>query len=192
MQKKLLELDEQLKNEKEILAEQQQKKIMFTGTGKELEGSIETICRELGLEILEVQENRDDLIVKFNDRIAVMEIKGVSGTAAEKHASQLEKWVSAYHEEYGIFPKGVLVVNGYKDTQLSDRTAEIFPNQMLPYSQRREHCLITSTQLLGLYFEAVKHPEKKNELVESLFNTIGVYQDFKNWTGFVEFDDSQS
>jgi hypothetical protein len=74
------------------------KKVLFTGSGNELEREVEAIFRELGFEIIEADRNRDDLIVKYQNRIAVVEIKGVNSSAAEKHAAQLEKWVAGYLE----------------------------------------------------------------------------------------------
>ena len=58
---------------------------------------------------MEVLPDRDDLILQYNDRIAVVEIKGVlRKSAAERHAAQLEKWVSSYFSDKGIRPKGIL------------------------------------------------------------------------------------
>jgi hypothetical protein len=48
-----------------------------------------------------------------------------------------------------------------------------------------EHCLLTTTQLLGLLLEARAHPEKRVELINSLFSTMGVYQQFSVWKAFL-------
>src|SRR5262249_14378986 len=146
-------------------------KTLFTGTGNELESKVEFVFKNLGFEIHDTVSNRDDLIVKYKDRIAVIEVKGVVGSAAEKNATQLEKWVTEYHFENEIEPKGILIVNAFKDIELKDRKDPTFPNQMLSYSIKKEHCLISSTQLLCLYFDAIKNPDKKEELINSLFDT---------------------
>lgn len=92
---------------------------------------------------------------------AVVEIKGVTGSAAEKHAAKLEKWVSTYYEENEVKPKGILVVNTYRDQPLIDRPEVSFPHQMLKFCSQREHCLLTSTQLLSLYLDVKKNPLRK-------------------------------
>src|SRR5690349_4775990 len=84
-------------NEKENLLETiANRKRVITGSGNELESQIQNICGELGFEILEAERNRDDLIVKYKDKIAIIEIKGVTESAKEQYAGQLEKWVALY------------------------------------------------------------------------------------------------
>jgi CRISPR/Cas system-associated exonuclease Cas4 (RecB family) len=163
------------------------KKKLFTATGSELEKEVEGLFREIGFEILAVEDNRDDLIVRYNEQVAVVEIKGVANSAAEKHAAQLEKWTASYIEKNGVIPKGILLVNTYKEQPLINRADKSFPDQMLKYSTQREHCLITTLQLLGLYFEIQNFPDKKDELINSLFETVGTYTEFNNWQEFIKF-----
>lgn len=163
------------------------KKILITGTGKDLEFQVEKIFEELGLTIHSTIANRDDLILEYNSKIAVVEIKGVKGSAAEKHTAQLSKWVSNYHADYDKEPKGILIINPYCEELLEARDfTKFFPNQMLSFSNKREFCLITTTQLLGLYIETLEKPKKKDILIDSLFNTIGIYPNYQDWTKFIK------
>lgn len=172
----------QLKNESQkfIL-----KKRLFTASGNDLENEVESVFNELGVEILEADKNRDDLIIRFNDKVAVVEIKGVNSSAAEKHAAQLEKWTANYFEKTGTSPKGILIVNTFREIELNSRNEQSFPDQMLRYSTQREHCLITSVQLMGLYYEAKANPDKREELIDSLFSTIGIYPGFLEWKEYI-------
>ncbi len=52
-----------------------------------------------------------------------------------------------------MHPKGVLIVNAYREISPSERTEAPFPHQMLSYSHVRKHCLITTTQLLSIFLE---------------------------------------
>ena len=105
----------------------------------------------------------------------------------------MEKWVSFYFEDYQVQPKAFLIVNTFQQTELKDRDAVAFPHQMLRFSKGRDHCLITTTQLLGLYFECQAHPEKKDELIQSLFDKSGVYEGFQDWNTFITHEeDSRS
>ena len=182
---KIKELEEVLCNTQNEIKIFNKRKQIIAGTGDALEREIEEIFKELGFEILAVIQGRDDLIIKYKDKIAVVEIKGVAGTAAEKYASQLEKWVSNYMVDNEESPKGILIVNTFKDKPIKERAEISFPHQMLKYSVNREHCLMTSLQLLGLYTEAMKN-EKKEELINSLFTTVGVYSGFEKWEDFIE------
>ena len=58
-------------------------------------------------------KGRSDIIAKYGEVAIVAEIKGVTKSAAEKHAAQLEKWVAQYIEENEVSPKGMLIVNGF-------------------------------------------------------------------------------
>ncbi len=188
--KKLLENQEMLKKSIDDLELEIQLienlKILFTGTGSDLEVKVEEIFKELGFEILPKKANRDDIIAKYGGNIFVIEIKGVKGSAAEKQAAQLEKWVAEYKEHNEISPKGILIVNSFKDTELKDRDfIAFFPNQMIPYSSNRDHCLISGIQLLGLFLDYKNDIHKRESLIESLLKTKGVYQNYKNWNEFI-------
>jgi hypothetical protein len=162
-------------------------KRLFTSSGKELELVVEKVFRDLGFELLESQDNRDDLIVRYNENIAVIEIKGVTKSAAEKHSAQLEKWAAKYLEENGVQPKPILIVNSFLESPLNERTEKTFPDQMLKYSNSRSHCLLTTTQLLGLFYKINSEPSRKDILIESLFKCTGVFSEFQNWSSFITF-----
>lgn len=167
------------------------RKILLTGTGDNLESEVEKIFRQLGFEILASERNRDDLIITYNGQTAVVEIKGVAGSAAERHAAQLEKWVADYFERNEVKAKGVLLVNPYKDLPPHERTEPAFPSQMVPYSTRREHCLLTTIQLLNLYYYVQDNPNDKEEMIQTLFKTNGVYTKFQEWDAYIKNLDEQ-
>jgi len=61
------------------------------------------------------------LILDYKGKIAVVEVKGLGKSAAENNAAQLEKWVSEYYLTKGIKPKGILIVNAYKDVPFKEQ-----------------------------------------------------------------------
>lgn len=166
------------------------KKRLLTTSGHELEKSVEEIFKELGFEIIPTEENRDDLIVRYGNDIAIVEIKGVASSAAEKNAAQLEKWRAMYMELYEVNPKGLLLVNTFRDMPLRERNQPDFPEQMLRYAVGREHCLITTVQLLGLYYEVIQNPASKEHIIKSLFTTIGRYSDEFKWQKYIRTADN--
>jgi hypothetical protein len=72
-----------------------------------------------------------------------------------------------------------------KDIPLKDRKEAPFPDQMLPYSQAREHCLMTGLQLLGLYLDCKDDDEKKRQMIDLIFATNGVFSEYQDWTSFI-------
>lgn len=176
---------EKISRQKEILARLEEHKILFTGSGKALEKVVGRIFDQLGFIVTEGLPGRDDLILEFGEKVAVVEVKGVSKSAAEKHAAQLEKWVSEYYASKAIMPKGILIVNAFKDMTLAKRTEEVFPNQMLRYSINRGHCLMSSIQLLGIYLSCNGETEKVHTAINKIFETAGVYEDFSDWRDFL-------
>ena len=101
-------------------------------------------------------------------------------SAAEKHAAQLEKWVALFIEENEKTPKPLLIVNGYCDLPVTERTEDVFPKQMLKYCKARAHALISTTQLLCLFIEIKNNPECKKERIKELLNTEGIYNRYTN------------
>lgn len=163
----------------------QKYKLTLTSSGKELEKIVTQIFSELGFTIWESEHNRADGIFEYNNHKFVIEIKGVSKSAAEKHAAQLEKWVSEFIENNGTIPKAILVVNGFRKKELSKRTEDIFPKQMINYSKKRDHCLLTTTQLLCLFLEIKTNPQEKGKLLQELFDTTGIYNRFEDPVSFL-------
>jgi hypothetical protein len=167
------------------------RKQVFTGYGTHLEDEIKKMFSELGFKILESDPNRDDITVEYNGKVAVIEIKGVNGSSGEGQAAQLEKWATMHYEKHQVHPKAILIVNSFKEKPLGERKEETFPHQMLKYSISREHCLISTLQFLGLYYDAL-NSDKKDDLIDTLFQSIGIYKGYEDWTDFIEFDEVES
>jgi hypothetical protein len=167
------------------LRKAQGSKILVSGTGRRLELAVRAVLEHLGGSVTEPPPGRDDWIVSFPEGEGVVEVKGVQGSAAEKHAAQLEKWVAHRVEETGNVPKGILVVNGWRLLPLSERVERIFPDQMLAYSTTRQHCLVTGLQLLGMMLVA-DTPDKKKACRELLLKTAGRLEGYDDWSAFLE------
>ena len=201
-QEKKLEQDlKKLENIKAVIAKHEalinkirRKKILLTASGTMLEEVVKETLQEIGFALHESEVGRSDIIASYNGVDVVAEIKGVSKSAAEKHAAQLEKWVAQFTEEKEHSPKALLIVNGYCDTPLSARTEEVFPDQMLKYCKSREHALITTTQLLCLYIEIKDNPSCARERITELLSCVGKYSrylDYKNYLRLIENEENK-
>ena len=132
---KLNLLQKSIEVKEEKLRKTQEEKIIFTGSGTSLEKTVVAELKQMGFNILKYDESSkdEDIIISYNDKVAIVEVKGVDGSATEKHTSQTVKWKSMYHIEHDILPKGFLIVNAFKDKELENRK-NTFPNQMLKYA----------------------------------------------------------
>ena len=184
--KKLERLKKKVAKDEEKLKSTKYYKTLLTSTGTQLETIVKKVLSEMGFDLMPTIPGRDDIIAKFNDQDIVAEIKGVVRSATEKHASQLEKWVSLFMEDHDTHPKPLLIVNAFKDTPLSERTEDVFPDQMLKYSNAREHTLVSTTQLLCLYIDIKTNPDKKETLIKELLSTIGVYNRYTNISDYLQ------
>lgn len=161
-------------------------KQLWSGSGTVLESAVKKVFEELGFTMLRAEPGRDDIIMTWKEQTVIVEVKGQNKSAAEKNAAQLEKWVSTYLAEKDVTPKGILLVNTYRELPLADRTQPSFPNQMLGYSKARKHCLMTTLQLCTLLLYCRANPNQKDSEVEKLLNTVGPYQPSIVWNEFIE------
>jgi hypothetical protein len=158
---------------------------LYLGTGRALELEVKAVMEALGGTVTEPEPGRDDWKVGFPEGKAVIEVKGVGKSAAEKHAAQLEKWVATELEQTGSAPKGILVVNTWKDKPLDERTEPDFPSQMLPYSTSRGHCLVTGLQLFVILADIEANPDKKGHWRRKIMGCAGVLDGIDRWESVI-------
>jgi len=186
LDEELKQIELKLKKQKDLLIELEKHKILFAGDGRALELEVARVFKELDFEVIEDNTKRADLTIKYEDKIAVVEIKGNSKSAKEKDARQLEAWVSEYYDRNGSSPKGILIINAYKNIPLDKRNENPFPDSMESLSRKREHCLLSGIQLLGIYLDCRNDPLKKKKIIDMLFNTNGVFKCYIDWSQYLE------
>ena len=174
LNKKLLETQQAIEKNKKSVATFKNLKALFSTNGDVLESVVQLVLKGFGFEIEIPDNNRDDLIIKMDNKVGVVEVKGLGKSAAERNAAQLQKWVSNYHFENEFNPKGILIVNTFKNKFIEERTGDDFPHQMLPYAKQMKLCLITGIQLLYMYLDFQSGELNKEEIKSLLFNTTGV------------------
>jgi hypothetical protein len=159
-------------------------KVLLAGSGVALEKAVRAALDGLGFSCTPFEPSRTDISARFGESPVVVEVQGVARGAAEKHAAQLEKSASEYLAEHEQRPKALLVVNAWCEAPLYERK-DAFPAPMRRYAESREHCLCTTTQLLGLYLATLQAPERRDELVRDLLDTVGVYPRFADASQFL-------
>ena len=159
---------------------------LYLGTGRQLELRVADVMRVLGGVVSEPEPGRADWTVNFDGQLAVLEVKGRKGSAAEKDAAQLEKWVAGALEASGSNSKGVLVVNTWRETPLDERTQTDFPDQMIPYSTARNHTLITGLELFCIAQDVLADPLRKDFWRTKILTTSGRITDTPGWRDFLQ------
>jgi hypothetical protein len=183
--RKLSTAAEKLAADEHALAVLRNRKAMFTSQGPVLEILVEQALTALGGNVVPGSPGRTDRIIKFKQGVAVLEIKGKAKSGAEEDSAQLEKWVAEYLIANGEQAKPILVINAWRDLQLDQRNKEPFPDQMLPYATARNHCLVTTLQLLGAWLSAEQDPKSVDEITNALFETRGLFPLFRDWREFI-------
>lgn len=186
LENQIAELQDKLSEQNRRIEEIQKYKLLMTASGGVLEEITKQVLRELGFSILEAEKGRSDIVAKYGDTGIVAEIKGVSKSAAEKHAAQLEKWVSQYIEENDSLPKGLLIVNGFCDVPIAERTEDVFPHQMLKYCEARGHALLTTTQLLCLFIDVKRDPSCRDVRIDELLSCVGKYERYQDINEYLD------
>jgi hypothetical protein len=177
---KLAKIQKGIDKRENVINTIQRYKTLVSSSGNQLEKIVKIVLSEMGFTMLDAEQGRSDIIAQYGTIDVVAEVKGVTKSAAEKHAAQLEKWVAQFIEENEHSPKPILIVNGYCDTPLFERTEDVFPSQMLKYAEARNHCLLTTTQLLCLYIEIKQVPACADERIQELLATVGKYPCYIN------------
>lgn len=158
---------------------------LYYASGSSLELRVKEALELLGGEPLATIPGRADLRIRFGDATVVVEVKGLSKSAGERNSAQLEKWLASELEATGSNPKGVLVVNTWKDLPLAERTEADFPAQMIPYAVARSHCLITGLQLFVIVQDVRADPSRKEHWIELILNTNGPLASVPDWRTYL-------
>ncbi|MBT3532593.1 MAG: hypothetical protein HN478_01875 [Rhodospirillaceae bacterium] len=168
-------------------------KLLITGYDTPLELAVDRVLEELGLKIEVGPKGRVDRTAVYGDRKFAVEVQGVRRGAKEDHVRSLIIWVQEVAlEDEGKEPKGLLVVNPYRDTPLAERGNNPWTEKIIEICERQGYCVMTGLQLLGLYFDAKTNDARRQELIQQMFDTEGVFAGFENWQDFLTAPESEA
>jgi len=173
LERSIAKLATKLDSLKHEQAEDDRWKRLSFSSGTALEDQVRRAFEVLGFTVLEAQRGRSDLRLQWEAERVVVEVKGLSKSAAEKNAAQLEKWVAEEMAD-GVNAKGVLVVNTWREKAPDQRETD-FPDQMIPYATARSHCLLTSLQLLTVARDVSDGKTDAASAARAILSTTGVF-----------------
>jgi len=150
-------------------------KRLFTGTGGEIEAGVNKLLEALGGKVIKQPEsNRTDHVAEFKSKTAIVaEAKGVKKACSEGYGTQLDKWVGEYFAERKKTPKGLLVVNGWKDLEPGKRTEQVFPKHIIDYATSRGYCLMTGIQAFNIIRAVGEKREEAQNILQKIVDTNG-------------------
>ena len=184
--KQIEALQEQVNQRTKALDELCLHKLLVTGCDSALEGAVDRVLTDLGLKVEPGPKGRVDRTATYKSRKFAVEVQGVKRGAKEDHARALTIWVQDVALQDGKEPKGLLVVNAYRDTPLAEREGNNpWPGETIKICERQGHCAITGLQLLGLYLDAMADNTKREQLIERMFSTKGLFEGYGDWKQFL-------
>ncbi len=161
-------------------------KLLVTGHDSALEKAVDRVLTDLGLIVEPGPKGRVDRTAAYRDRKFAVEVQGVKRGAKEDHARALTIWVAEVAREDNKEPKGLLVANPYRETPLADRGGNNpWPGETIKICKRHGLCAMTGLQLLGLYLDAMADDTKREQLIESMFDTEGLFEGYDDWEQFL-------
>ena len=179
-------LQEQVRQRTKVLDDFCLHKLLVTGYDSALEGAVDRVLTDLGLKVEPGPKGRVDRIATYGDRKFAVEVQGVKKGAREDHVRALTIWVQDVARQDGKEPKGLLVVNPYRDTPLAERGGNNpWPGDTIKICERQGHCAMTGLQLLGLYLDARADDTKREQLIERMFRTEGLFEGYEDWSQFL-------
>ena len=153
-------------------------KLLVTSQGKALEKIVASVLISMGFKVQE-GSGKGDLIAMLKDQVLLIEVRGREGKGAlDADAAGLERRAAKYLEDNNKPAKALLIVNGYLDLSLTERQEDIFPASLVRYSSQRDHLLFSGLQLLCLYADYLKNPDKQSHYLDKIMKTIGVLPDY--------------
>jgi hypothetical protein len=153
-------------------------KRLFTDEGPSFRHAVATALKGMGFDVQPGQRGKDEIVATLGQAVAVVVTKGRTKAANDADAVELDKAVLRYFKAHEVMPKGILVVNGFRDLPLHDRRDAVFPPAMHGYARNRGQCLITGLQLLCLQHEA-RHTEHGSRARNELLHTVGPFTRFR-------------
>jgi hypothetical protein len=156
-------------------------KALFAGFDKPLENAVGRLFKMLGCRVEPGPKARDDLLLQYGKHVAVVEVKGLVKGAREEHVRQTMAWVLGYNERRGKRPKGLLVVNAFRNTPPQKRSGLAFPHAVAAEGQKHGLCLMTSLHLLAFASECQERKRDPREVMRRILSTTGVLSDASAW-----------
>jgi hypothetical protein len=177
-----------LEEEKSTLENQKKKyerirNVLLYHDGELLKEVCKEVLTELGLNIQDGKQGREDLIFVFRDKHYLIEVKGCEKSTNKGHIKQVGSHKTEYKHDNEEDVKGILLINAWRKLPLEDRNTNdklIFPNEIMKLVKLSNIALMTTQQLFAAYCQNLEENFELNAFVENLKNTSGIMKGYNN------------
>ena len=151
--------------------------ILMYGYDKPLEEAVcSLLSEELGLKILKRTVDKVDIEFETENKIFVVEIKGLDGQVTPKKTRQLSNWYLDKLENTSDTEKTIkalLICNPYRNLE-PDKRENPFHKHVIKDAEGREWGLLSSLELFEAYKKIIREKLNKEEVIQALENQIGI------------------
>jgi hypothetical protein len=173
---------------------------LITGTGDALVSTVERALQILGFQAVvnideEMKKNestgpkREDLQIRDQSPLVLVEVKGVTGTSKESSALQVSKYIAPRMKALGRTDiRGLSIVNHQRNIPALDRVDNPFSNDIIESAQHHDFGLITAWSLHKLVRSYLNLGWKQEQIVP-LFYQNGYIEPIPShyeYLGFIE------
>lgn len=166
--------EEKLKRQKAAFDEY--KKLLYA-SGAELEQIFRQCLDRLGCPVTSAKHGQEEYIATYKGEDHLVEVKGVSKSAALDHVRQLIDYILIYQQETGKECHGILFVNAWKSLPPAERGTSdrpIFPADVIKRAAANNISLISSVDFFNAFCKFLDDPSLAAKILELMMTGQGV------------------
>lgn len=150
------------------------KHVLLTGENDPLLAASQEVLSRLGWTVSPSRSNPGELWLSRGDQIdAIARVVRSPGAANRSEIAQLAESVIAFWDEYEIEPKGILLAQTWFSKAPAERTDPDFTPALQEFAGKKNLCLMSSLQLLGMYKDLEMGGMPVEEMRKRMLETNG-------------------
>jgi len=170
---RLAVIDERLKVTDEL------KNILLTGEGLQLINACKKALSLIGWNVQPSTLSESELWLNDGDKTEVLaRVVRSDGQGKRADLASLAESVITFWEEFDQEPKGLLISCTWASTPPKERNEPDYPRAGVEFAQKKNLCLLTTCQLLGIFREIDSGKQIGDEIKSSLVSTNGTFEGF--------------
>lgn len=173
---KLEVVEAEIKKLEDSLKEVEKHKRLLYATGQELQDICKTTLEEIGAKT-KSSDVTDEFMIEVEDREALVEVKGNTGSITKDDLSQLIADLAQQIKvtDTPIIIKGILIGNAWRQEPLNERaTKDVFTRHVVQYAEAQNIGLLSTVELFKAYCKILEQPECSSEILDKLIGSKGI------------------
>lgn len=155
------------------------KHVLLTGENDPLLAASQEVLSRLGWTVSPSRSKTGELWLSRGDQIdAIARVVRSPGAANRSEIAQLAESVIAFWDEYEIEPKGILLAQTWFSKTPAERTDPDFTPALQEFAGKKNLCLMSSLQLLGMHKDLEMGGMPVEEMRKRMLETNGILMGF--------------